>query len=300
MSTESGQSVQNVLIFQICCAYLVIALQLLWCWKHRRGRRTGRRCRAAVQSVKGRRPYMEDAFVCLPKLSATMVGRLAFFGVYDGHGGDKASNYLSRYLHVLVLSSVRFPSEPVAALMEAFQKIEESWSQIALVSKLRDGSTASVVMILKGTLYVANLGDSRVVLSSQGEALPLTKDHKPNDPDERKRIESLGGFVNHRRGTFRLNNVLSTSRAIGNLSLKPYVSSVPDVVRRKISQEDNFLIVASDGLWDVISSQDAVDICARQRNVKEASVALVEEAISRSGQDNITAIVVALQDYAYQ
>jgi serine/threonine protein phosphatase PrpC len=120
------------------------------------------------------------------------------------------------------------------------------------------------------TLVVANVGDSRAVLSRGRKALDLTTDHKPNDKKERERVEKLGGTVQWHgyfdarkrpipgTGVWRINGNLAVARAIGDASEQPFVGSEADTGRTRCTREDEFVVLASDGLWDVMGSQEAV------------------------------------------
>ena len=116
-------------------------------------------------------------------------------------------------------------------------------------------------------LYTANLGDSRAVICRNGRAISLTKDHKPNDPKEKKRVEEAGGRVVCSAGCFRVCHdeipiALACSRSIGDMPLKiPWalVSAEPDIRAFNLSPSDEFVIIASDGLWDVMRPSDAVE-----------------------------------------
>jgi serine/threonine protein phosphatase PrpC len=119
-------------------------------------------------------------------------------------------------------------------------------------------------------ILAANIGDSRAVLCRNDTALDLTRDHKPNDLIEKQRIESLGGRIEwsgsvdksgnpiEKRGVYRVNGHLSLSRTIGYKMGRPYVSSSPDIVTMEVQEDDEFIILATDGLWDVLNSTEAV------------------------------------------
>lgn len=122
-----------------------------------------------------------------------------------------------------------------------------------------------------GYIVTANVGDSRVVLSRRGQAVDLTRDHKPNCPSELARIQALGGNVHWHgfyhadgrpmdgTGVYRVNGNLAVSRAVGDSTEKPFISGEPDVRGVPLDSDgDQFLIVASDGLWDVMTSDEAV------------------------------------------
>jgi protein phosphatase 2C len=122
------------------------------------------------------------------------------------------------------------------------------------------GSTAVVAVVAPRHLVVSNCGDSRAVLCRGGAAIPLSSDHKPDRPDELERIQAAGGRVIFWDGA-RVFGVLAMSRAIGDSYLKPYVISDPEVrVLERKDGDDEFLILASDGLWDVVSNEVACNV----------------------------------------
>ncbi|GJP38392.1 hypothetical protein CLOM_g22835 [Closterium sp. NIES-68] len=124
------------------------------------------------------------------------------------------------------------------------------------------GSTSVVLVVTAHHLVVGNCGDSRAVLCRGGKAVPLSKDHKPEREDEMKRVEKAGGRVIFWNG-YRVLGVLAMSRAIGDRYLKPYVIPEPEVTLTQRHPDDELVVLASDGLWDVISNEAAVDIARR-------------------------------------
>lgn len=173
-------------------------------------------------------------------------------------------------------------------------------------------STASTTP--QRTIVTANVGDSRAVLSRNYTAVDLTRDHKPNDPIEHARIEKKGGYVmwcgdqdaaGHPvlgTGIYRVNGNLALSRAVGDRSERPAVSAEPEITVTPITADDDFLVIATDGLWDVMTSADVVafvhtllDAAADDETEREyiASV-VVEEALRRGSWDNITVVIVWL------
>lgn len=161
-----------------------------------------------------------------------------------------------------------------------------------------DGTTA-VAVFTRGTdqIYVAHAGDSRAILvHSSGQVTVLTSDHKPNRPDERKRIQELGGSVVF-WGVWRVEGILAVSRAIGDRMLKPFVVADPEVKQHSRTQNDRFLIVASDGLWDTVSNEDAGALVMAHDDVQVAAKRLMDEAYSRGSMDNICVMVIDLREY---
>lgn len=147
-------------------------------------------------------------------------------------------------------------------------------------------------------MVVANAGDCRAVLGKRGRAVELSKDHKPNSPDERARIEKLGGAVYDGY----LNGQLSVSRALGDWHMKGPkgsacpLSAEPELQERLLAEEDEFMIMGCDGLWDVMSSQSAVTTARKElmlhNDPERCSRELVREALKRHACDNLTVIVV--------
>jgi protein phosphatase 1L len=138
------------------------------------------------------------------------------------------------------------------------------------------------------------VGDSRAVLCNKtGNAIPLTVDHKPNDPDEKKRIEQLGGRIVFDGSDWRVKT-LSLSRAFGDLDCCPYVTHEPSIIKYNINDNDKFLIIACDGLWDALTNQDAVEFI-RDLQFKNYTgnyaKELANHGLKKGSQDNITVIV---------
>ncbi|KHG21341.1 hypothetical protein F383_03825 [Gossypium arboreum] len=152
------------------------------------------------------------------------------------------------------------------------------------------------------SLLVANAGDSRAVLSRCGTAIEMSKDHRPCCMKERRRIESLGGFIDDGY----LNGQLGVTRALGNWHLEGMkemgerigpLSAEPELKMITLTKEDEFLIIGSDGIWDVFTSQNAVDFTRRRlqehNDVKLCCREMVGEAIKRGATDNLTVVLVS-------
>jgi serine/threonine protein phosphatase PrpC len=187
-------------------------------------------------------------------------------------------------------------------LREAFLETNE---KLCFDEKIKNGTTASVAYMRPITttttttsttvthrLYTANVGDSRIVLCRNGQAVRLTVDHRPNDPDEQRRVRDAGGYIiNH-----RVNAILAVTRAIGDVYLQPMVSSDPHTSVVNIRPEDEFIIIACDGVWDVIEDQAAVDLIKGESDPRVASCKLRDEAYSRGSTDNISVIVLRIKE----
>ncbi len=258
-----------------------------------------RRLKTAVQkasnhgasSLQGRRPTQEDRHHA--------DDALGFYAVYDGHGGPRAAEYAAQHMHNHMQASPAWKARDAsAAITDAFEATERDFLALAEREGLSDGTTALVALVslAESRLTVGHVGDSRGVISRGGTAVAITQDHKPELASERRRIESLGGFVSH-VGCWRTMGILAMSRAIGDLFLKPYVSAEPEVRSIAIDEKDEFVVLASDGIFDVFDNEQVVRIAAVGRSPQEAAELLTESAIVAGSLDNVTAVVVALKGY---
>lgn len=156
------------------------------------------------------------------------------------------------------------------------------------------GGPAQVVKAAKRTLYTANAGDARAVLARNGQAVRLSHDHKATDTKEAERIDQAGGFIMNQR----VNGYLAVSRSLGDSAMKQFVVGSPYTTETTLGPDDEYLIIACDGLWDVCSDQDAVDLLKSSgiTDPQEASKKLVDYALSRNSTDNISVLVVTLSN----
>ncbi|PKU74952.1 probable protein phosphatase 2C 68 [Dendrobium catenatum] len=256
-------------------------------------------------SLTGRAREMEDAISVRPGFVQFPDGcsPLHFFGVFDGHGGSHVSALCKERMHSLLaeeLMRVPAPDEPVVAeetrWRSAVERCFVRMDQLALsacacgrvgeplcrcdrsgIESEIVGSTAVVAVVGGGRLLVANCGDSRAVLSRGGRTVPLSIDQKPDRPDELARIEAAGGRVIYVNGA-RVHGILAMSRALGDKYLKPVVISAPEIVILEITPEDECLIIASDGLWDVIPNELACNVA--RRCLAEGSPKLAEKDLN--------------------
>ncbi|XP_074284879.1 putative protein phosphatase 2C 58 [Silene latifolia] len=243
--------------------------------------------------VKGKTSHpMEDCLVSNFKQIGDQ--ELGLFAIFDGHMGHDVANYLQSNLFDNILKEPDFWTEPETAIRRAYETTDEEILEKALVLG-RGGSTAVTAILVNGqTLFVANVGDSRAVISKNGEAKQLSVDHDPGT--EKGEIESRGGFVSNIPGDVpRVDGQLAVARAFGDKSLKLHLSSEPHVEIVKIDDTAEFLILASDGLWKVMTNQEAVDAIKSIKDVQSAAKHLTEAAVSRKSKDDISCIVVRFQ-----
>jgi protein phosphatase 2C family protein 2/3 len=258
-------------------------------------------------SKRGRRPQNEDKHNIILNIDGTNkdIAPINFFGLYDGHGGKHISDFLSNNLPKFFTDKrVKYPlvNKYIMSVYDHFQNVlRTKYKEIST----NCGSTCLVAIQFeqngKNYLNVLNTGDSRCVLCTDNFALSLTKDHKPGWPEEMLRIKKLGGKIYFDGHDWRVGD-LSVSRAFGDIESEPYVTNKPEVFTHKLTKNDKFIILGCDGLWDVMSNQDAVnyvlescyDIDTGMRINKRINIAkqLADLAILKGSGDNITIIVV--------
>ncbi|XP_050208163.1 probable protein phosphatase 2C 58 isoform X2 [Mercurialis annua] len=216
---------------------------------------------------------------------------LGLFAIFDGHLGHDVANYLQNHLFDNILTQHDFWTDTESAIRRAYDTTDAEILEKAFVLG-KGGSTAVTAILINGQkLVVANVGDSRAVISKNGVAKQLSIDHEPSK--ERNLIESRGGFVSNIPGDVpRVDGQLAVARAFGDKSLKIHLSSEPDVTEEAIDNDVEFIILASDGVWKVMSNQDAVDSIKDIKDAHSAAKHLIEDAVSRKSKDDISCIVV--------
>ncbi|GAB2290635.1 hypothetical protein Dimus_024913 [Dionaea muscipula] len=257
-----------------------------------KGRSRGGRIKYGYSLVKGKANHlMEDCHVA--KFVHIQEHELGLFAIFDGHDGDRVPTYLQRHLFSNILREGGFWAEPQSSITKAYENTDQT---ILCNSELgTGGSTAVTAILINGQrLWIANLGDSRAVLSKGGRALQMTVDHEPNI--DRRSIEDKGGFVSNFGGDVpRVDGQLAVSRAFGDRMLKSHMRTDPDVRDATIDRITDILILASDGLWKVMANQEAVDIARKIKDPQRAANELTAAALKRKSKDDISCIVVRLQ-----
>ncbi|OWM67526.1 hypothetical protein CDL15_Pgr028389 [Punica granatum] len=254
-----------------------------------------------LASKKGRREIMEDGYGVIEDISGDP--KQAFFAVIDGHGGRAAADYVAENLGSNILRAIESAGKDGASSYDLEQAIRGGYldtDEEFLRKGVIGGACTASVLLKNGELHVANVGDCRVVLSRNGVADALTSDHRPSRDDERLRIESSGGFVHLRHGVWRVQGSLAISRAIGDIHLKEWIISEPEIRILPITSDCEFLILASDGLWDKVTGQEAVDVVSQEKSLQESCKKLVDMSSCRGNLDDITVMVINLQSFAQE
>ncbi|CAL1532707.1 unnamed protein product [Lymnaea stagnalis] len=255
----------------------------------------------AAFSIQGRRKTMEDRF---NSITHNFENNHSVYAVFDGHGGEFAAEYIEEQL----FSSIRkefiqgsFQNDPDMVKQVLTSLIRTVDAQLVCLSRDRmDLSGITYISAYKSSsghhITVANIGDSRAVMCDcQGKVLALSTDHKPSDPKEQQRIVDAGGFVTF-NGVWRVAGVLATSRAFGDYPLKQrkFVTVEPEFRVFNIKEsKPHFIILATDGLWDVFSNEDAVQFIRERLDEPHfGAKSLALQAYYRGSLDNITVMVI--------
>ncbi|KAL1519060.1 hypothetical protein AB1Y20_003328 [Prymnesium parvum] len=284
------------------------------------------RLKFGVASDRGCCGYMEDAHV----VHAPAGADFAFGCVFDGHGGHLAAQFCKERLHFNVMGSAAFvEGDARTALRDGFGKTEadllaeqresarrigratgegadcECDGEVSRESSFAEGgsccgTTALVALVMADKVHLAWAGDCRAVLCRGGTAVPLTSDHSiATNSSEAARVVSVGGEIDGGR----LGGFLAVSRALGDLEgatgCKPAgLSGEPELRSEALQPDDEFLLMGSDGLFGVLESDEAVRLARDElRAYGDASMAsekLVEVALKRHADDNITALLICL------
>ncbi|KAF7417812.1 hypothetical protein HZH68_000465 [Vespula germanica] len=184
----------------------------------------------------------------------------SYFAVFDGHGGEDAAVYCATHLHQYLAESIYYPTDPERALCDAFHTTDTRFIEKERTQKVIGGTTAVCVLLLDKKLYIAWVGDSLAMLVKRGKVEELVYPHRLSRYDESERIQQMGGMLAFNQGTVRVNGVLAVSRAIGDVQYKPYVTSTPDTRCISLDGTEDFLIIATDGVWDFVNTYDAAMI----------------------------------------
>ncbi|GAA5908524.1 hypothetical protein JCM8208_002654 [Rhodotorula glutinis] len=266
----------------------------------------------AVSEMQGWRLTMEDAHASVLSLGDETDGKkTSFFAVYDGHGGSTVAKFAGDTVHSRLAANAAFKRKDwEASLKRAYLETDEDLRANPDFRGDPSGCTAvSAIITPEMNIVCANAGDSRAVMSVGGEAKPLSFDHKPTNQGENSRIVAAGGFVEFGR----VNGNLALSRALGDFDFKQspnldaeqqVVTADPDITVHEATPEDEFVVIACDGIWDVLTSQQVIDYVRLSISQDKPLTAICEDLMDRClapdsdwggvGCDNMTMMVVAL------
>lgn len=218
-------------------------------------------------------------------------------GVFDGHGGPETADFVSVHLPIRLLRDESFEGDVEEALREAFLLTNERYFEHQAREAANDnvGSTAVLGLFRENNLWIAWAGDSEAALyRTNGERIKCCITHKPGNEKEKQRIEEMGGFVKERGGIMRVCGALAVARAFGDGRYRQYITCNPDIQKYELQGNEEFLVVACDGLWDVMTVDDVGEFLESYRGRRKEGMVdtLVHKARALGSTDNITAIVV--------
>ena len=235
------------------------------------------------------RNYMEDKSRVIQNIKGDPNSSL--FCLFDGHGGGEVSTFLQSSFYTYFKEMLPFDNVK-ENLITLFSKVD---NKIKESNYYNIGATACIIYITKESgqkcLYSANIGDTRSLLITSNEYKRLSYDHRASDENEYKRIVNNGGIV----FAGRVYGTLMLSRAFGDWELKSYgVSNEPHITRINITDNDKYIVVATDGIWDVLEDGDVFNMSKNFDNPKEFCSNIVQRAIEGGSMDNISCFVIKL------
>lgn len=224
----------------------------------------GNGLRYGVASMQGWRIEMEDAHMAKTNLGDGALKDWSYFAVFDGHAGARVSAHCAEHLLDAIMTTEEFQEDVMKGIHNGFLQLDSKMRSLPEMTSGEDksGSTAVCALISSRLIYIANCGDSRAVLCRAGNPVFSTQDHKPALHSETERIVKAGGSVILQR----VNGSLAVSRALGDYEYKnaegkgpceQVVSPEPEIfVRDRDDHLDEFLVLACDGIWDVMTNED--------------------------------------------
>ena len=260
--------------------------------------------KVGFSSMQGWRPEMEDSHNVILDGDKKIPGTM-FFAVYDGHGGQEISRLLGKEMFKEIKGTEEYAAGAyeqaiISAALEMDSKMKETFKE----NPSTPGSTANMALIVVKELFVGNIGDSRCIACINGQAKPLSVDHKPGNPEERKRINKAGAEVDVDDGhLYTENSSLAVSRSMGDFEYKKnqklgaidqVVSPLADVIQRTIDDSWQFILLGCDGIWDELSNDEAISFVltgiAKGKDPKQICMELCDRCIG--SMDNTTCILV--------
>jgi len=275
MLKRIGDEMNSKLMFFVMCTTVTACYAM----------EQNRELKVGIYSEINKRERQEDRFYT-GKVDGGML-----YAVYDGHGGATIAITLAR----------EFPGYFSQTFGEMKHRMETAFVSMDNDQWIKNnghcGSTASMVFIKDGIAHFAHVGDSRAVLEQQNKFFFATQDHKPESPDEKERILKAGGLILKQK----LFGTIAVSRAFGDYQLdgeKKFLIAKPDYTQISLTENNRFLVLATDGLWDAMSSEEVVEQLVNNscklKDMNEFAKLLGLFAISRGSVDNITVMVVDL------
>ena len=253
-------------------------------------------------SVQGRRESNEDKHNIIFNTDGKNpeINKMNLFGIYDGHGGNKVSKFLSKYIPECYFNKNFKPPFSQKFNENLFEHLQKNILTTDYGYSM--GSTCLINIMYKDDkgqtfINVINLGDCRIVtVDEDGKFNQITTDHKPDDKIEKERIEKMGGDIYaDTDGVIRIGD-LSLSRSFGDGDNAPYVTQKPDTFIVNISNNTKYIVMGCDGLWDVIQNKDLFGLLEKYKKNNSDNFAseLATESLKRDCTDNISIIIIEI------
>ena len=233
------------------------------------------------------RQSMEDIGILIPDLTTDY--KVSLFGIFDGHGGTDVVKFVKNRLPQLIKIYLNdlFPVE--IAFKNAFKKVDE---ELKFFDSEYIGTTATLILIKDNKIYCANVGDTKAYIIYDKTYKQISNDHKCTNEDERKRITEIGGKIIKNR----VMGQLILTRTLGDLYVKQFgVINTPDINVYDINETINYIIIASDGVWDVVDLDTITNMGKAGKNVGEFCKDIVKLSINKGTKDNVSCIVVSFK-----
>ena len=234
------------------------------------------------------RQSMEDIGVMLPDFIPEK--KFSLFGIFDGHGGNDVVKYIKNRLPEIIKANITKNDNYDSIennLTSSFHKIDE---ELKFYDSEHTGSTATILLFQDNIVYCANVGDSTAFIVYDNFIKKISIDHKCTDPKEEERILLNGGKITKNR----VMGQLVLSRCLGDLYCKKYgVSNIPDISVNKLEGNVKYVVVASDGVWDVVKENELLQLSKNRKNAEGFCKDLVKLAIDKDTKDNVSCIVIS-------
>ena len=235
------------------------------------------------------RQSMEDIGVMLPDFIPEK--KISLFGIFDGHGGNDVVKYIKNRLPEIIKTNILNNNNNDSIennLISSFNKIDE---ELKFYDSEYTGSTATILLIQENIIYCANVGDSTAFIIYDNFIKKISTEHKCTNPKEEERIILKGGKITKNR----VMGQLVLSRSLGDLYCKKYgVSNIPDISINKLDKNVKYIIVASDGIWDVVKDNELLQLSKNKKNAEGFCKDLVKLSIDKDTKDNVSCIVISV------
>ena len=234
------------------------------------------------------RQSMEDIGIMIPDLITDY--KVSLFGIFDGHGGSDVVKFVKDRLPQLIKTYLKDLCPVETAFKNAFNKVDQ---ELKFFDSEYIGTTATLVLIKDNKIYCANVGDSKAYIIYDKTYKQISTDHKCSNEDEKARVISQGGKIHKNR----VMGQLILTRTLGDLYVKQFgVSNMPDISVNEIRDSVKYVVLASDGVWDVIDLETLVGMGKAGKNVGEFCGDIVKLAVSKGTKDNVSCIVISFKE----